>query len=303
MAEINKATLDVLFLALKKSFNDALKRAQPTYDQVATVIPSTTGANFYAWMEQFPQLRKWVGDKAVQRIERQDYTVPNEDYEATIVVKRNHIEDDQLGIYPSNAAGYGTTAANWPDKLIYDLINNGFKGKCFDGQPFFSESHPVAKEKFSNLLKAPLSIESQALAKAGFGKAREMMWSLRDSQGEPLSLNPNILLVGPALYDTAVALMTTDRLEDGKPNPYKNAAKVVMSQRIKSTTSWFLLDTTQALKPFIFQMRKKPVFVSQVTPDSDSVFMRAEYLFGVEARGAAAYAFWQMAVGSTGTGS
>uniref|UniRef100_UPI001AD88DF9 Mu-like prophage major head subunit gpT family protein n=1 Tax=Rahnella sp. ChDrAdgB13 TaxID=1850581 RepID=UPI001AD88DF9 len=123
MAEVNKATLDVLFLALRKSFNDALMRANPTWDQIATLIPSTTAANYYAWMEQFPQLRKWIGDKAVQRLERQDYVVPNDDYEATINVKRNHIEDDQLGIYPTSAAGYGTTAANWPDKLIYDLIN------------------------------------------------------------------------------------------------------------------------------------------------------------------------------------
>lgn len=303
MAEVNKATLDVLFLALRKSFNDALMRANPTWDQIATLIPSTTAANYYAWMEQFPQLRKWIGDKAVQRLARQDYVVPNDDYEATISVKRNHIEDDQLGIYPTSAAGYGTTAANWPDKLIYDLINDGFKNKCYDGKVFFSDAHPVAKKTFSNLLKAPLSIASLAEAQASFGKAREMMWSLRDSQDEPLSLNPNILLVGPALFDTATALVTTDRLEDGKPNPYKGAAKVVMSQRIKSATAWFLLDTTQALKPFIFQMRKKPVFISQVTPDSDSVFMRAEYLFGVEARGAAAYAFWQMAVGSTGTGA
>jgi len=302
MAEVNKATLDVLFLALKKSFNNAMMRASPTWDQIATLIPSTTAANYYAWMEQFPQLRKWVGDKMIQRLQRQDYIVPNDDYEATLSVKRNHIEDDQLGIYPVNADAYGTTAANWPDKLIYDLVNAGFKNKCFDGQPFFSAKHPVAKTTYSNLLTAPLSIASQAEAKAGFGKAREMMWSLRDSQDEPLSLNPNILLVGPALFDLATSLMTTDRLEDGKPNPYKGAAKVVMSQRITSSTAWFLLDTTQALKPFIFQMRKKPVFVSQVTPDSDGVFMRAEYLFGVEARGAAAYAFWQMAVGSTGTG-
>ncbi|KGT95305.1 head protein [Erwinia typographi] len=302
MAEITKANLDVLFLALKKSFSDALSRAQPNWGEVATLIPSTTAANYYAWMEQFPQLRKWVGDKMVQRLQRQDYVVPNDDYEATISVKRNHIEDDQLGIYPVSATAYGTAAANWPDKLIYDLVNNGFSAKCFDGQPFFSAKHPVAKKTFSNLLSAPLSIASLAEAQASFGKAREMMWSLQDSQGEPLSLNPNILLVGPALFELATSLVTTDRLEDGKPNPYKGAAKVVMSQRIKSATAWFLLDTTQALKPFIFQQRRKPTFVSQLTPDSDSVFMRAEYLFGAEARGAAAYAFWQMAVGSTGDG-
>ncbi|MDW2865859.1 Mu-like prophage major head subunit gpT family protein, partial [Acinetobacter baumannii] len=44
-------------------------------------------------------------------------------------------------------------------------------------------------------------------------------------------------------------------------------------------------------------------FVKQTDTSSDSVFMRKKFKFGSEARGAAGYGLWQMAVGSTGTGA
>ena len=112
-----------------------------------------------------------------------------------------------------------------------------------------------------------------------------------------------MLLVHPALQDVANTLMTTERLEDGKPNLYKGTAKVVVSARIKNPKSWFLLDTTKPVKPFIFQQRKAPVFVSQTDLNSDDVFMRAEFKFGVESRGNAGFAFWQLAFASTGEGN
>ena len=85
------------------------------------------------------------------------------------------------------------------------------------------------------------------------------MRSLKDEEGRPLDINPDVLLVPPALEDTAKALMTVDRLEDGKPNPYKGAAQAVVSGRLTTATAWFLLDTTRPVKPFLYQERKAPV--------------------------------------------
>jgi len=65
--------------------------------------------------------------------------------------------------------------------------------------------------------------------------------------------------------------------------------------------AWFLLDTSKPVKPFIYQERKKPVFVQQVDPQADDVFMRKKFKFGAEARAAGGYGFWQLAYGSDGT--
>jgi phage major head subunit gpT-like protein len=61
------------------------------------------------------------------------------------------------------------------------------------------------------------------------------------------------------------------------------------------------LDTTKPVKPFVYQQRKKPVFVQQTNMESPSVFMEGVFHFGAEARGAGGYGFWQTIFGSTGT--
>ena len=58
---------------------------------------------------------------------------------------------------------------------------------------------------------------------------------------------------------------------------------------------WYLLDTTQVIKPLIYQLRKEPEFVSMTKTDDESVFMRGEYRYGVDMRCNAGFGFWQMA--------
>lgn len=65
---------------------------------------------------------------------------------------------------------------------------------------------------------------------------------------------------------------------------------------------WFLADFSRPLKPFIFQKRRDYNFTAKEDgATSDHVFMRDEYLYGVDARVSAGFGFWQMAFGSTDT--
>jgi len=62
--------------------------------------------------------------------------------------------------------------------------------------------------------------------------------------------------------------------------------------------AWFVLDTSKALKPLIFQERKKPNLVAMTKIDDEAVFIRKEYRFGVDCRDAAGFGFWQLAFGN-----
>ncbi|CAH0339580.1 Mu-like prophage major head subunit gpT family protein [Rhizobium sp. CECT 9324] len=69
-----------------------------------------------------------------------------------------------------------------------------------------------------------------------------------------------------------------------------------------SGSLWMLADLSKPLKPWIFQKRRDYSFVSKDDPNtSDTVFLRDQYLYGVDARVAAGFGFWQMAFGSTDT--
>jgi phage major head subunit gpT-like protein len=299
---VNKSNLTNLFIALKTEFNNALDNAPTSWQEIAMRIPSTTGQNDYAWLSNFPKMRKWVGDKNIKNLEAFKYSIVNDDWEATVEVDRNHIEDDQIGIYAPQAQMAGYSAKQLPDEIVYDLVNNGFTSPCFDGQYFFDTDHDVAGASVSNKGTAALSAASQAAAIASYGAARTAMRKFKDAEGRPLNITPEVLLVPPALEHIALALINSDRLDDGKANPFKGTARVVVEARLTSDTAWFLLDTSKAVKPFIYQERKAPVFVEQTDPQADDVFSRKKFKYGAEARAAGGYGFWQTAWGSTGQG-
>ncbi len=63
-------------------------------------------------------------------------------------------------------------------------------------------------------------------------------------------------------------------------------------------TAWYLLAVSEVIKPIIFQSRKPATFVTKDRETDDNVFMNRQFLYGVDARYAVGYGFWQMAWGS-----
>lgn len=299
---INASAISAIFVNLKATFAKAFDAAPSVWEKVAMLVPSTGSQNDYSWIDNFPKMRQWVGEKAVKSLAAFNYTLVNKPFEATVGVKRDDIEDDNLGIYAPQAQMAGFSAKQWPDELIMDIVNGAFTNLCFDGQYFCDTDHSVAGASVSNKGTAALSVASQAAAIASYGAARTAMRKFKDDEGRPLNITPNVLLVPPALEHIALALINNDRLDDGKANPYKGTAEVVVDARLTSDTAWFLLDTTKPVKPFVFQRRKEPVFVSQTDMSATDVFLRGEYKFGAEARGNAGYGLWQLCYGSTGAG-
>lgn len=63
-------------------------------------------------------------------------------------------------------------------------------------------------------------------------------------------------------------------------------------------TPWFLLDTTRAIRPMIWQSRTGYEFQAKTQNYDDNVFLNDEYLYGVRARANAGFGLWQLAWGS-----
>ncbi|MAK91786.1 MAG: head protein [Oleibacter sp.] len=291
---VNKTTLNSIFTNTKATFNKAFTAADSKWQLIAMRVPSTTSVEDYAWLSNFPKMRKWIGEKFVKSLAAHKYSLKNDPYEATVAVHKHQIADDQIGFIGPQAEGAGESAKQWPDELVFDAVNKGTEVVCHDGQYFFDTDHPVAKTMVSNKFSLPLAIGTLAEAQASYGVVRTAMQNQKDEENRPLNVIPGVLLVSANLQDTANVLMTADKLEDGKPNPYKGTAVVVMSPWLDDD-AWYLLDTSKAVKPFVFQERERPQMISLTDLNSDSVFSTGEFQFSVEARGAGGYGFWQLA--------
>ncbi len=216
---VNKQTLTTLNVAFNAAFAEGFGQAMADHEPFTMTVPSMTAEAEYGWLGHISSLREWVGERVLDGLVSHGYTIRNRTFESTVRVRREDIEDDNLGIYRPLFMELGRAAAAHPCELVYGALKGGFDTKCYDGQFFFDTDHPVAGASVSN-----------------------------DGGGA------------------------------GDP--------------------WFLMDCSRMMKPIIHQRRQDYVLTSMDALDDEPVYMRREFLHGVDGRGNVGYGLWQLAYGS-----
>lgn len=145
--DINQKNLSALYTAVKTAFNTGQGTYTALWPKFATMVPSTTSAETYAWLGQFPKLREWIGDRQVKKLATHDYTLKNQKFESTIGIPAEAIDDDAYGVYMPLYQEMGYAAASHSDEMLFALMASGFTTKCYDGQYFFDADHPVKDPK------------------------------------------------------------------------------------------------------------------------------------------------------------
>lgn len=140
---VNRQNLQAAFTGFKTAFNQAFEGTNSDYQNIAMTVPSMTSQEVYPWLGQTTNFREWVGDRVYQALKQYDFTVKNKPYENTIAVNRDHLEDDQYGIYTPLFQQMGIDSRQHPDTLLWPLLKDGFNQLCYDGQNFFDTDHPV----------------------------------------------------------------------------------------------------------------------------------------------------------------
>jgi phage major head subunit gpT-like protein len=296
---VNAANLTALFKNFKTIFNEAVTAYKPMWQDGAMRIDSTTSVENYSWMEAFPKMREWIGDRFIKNLSTQAYDVANKNFEDTVAVPRTKIEDDQIGIFRPIVAAQGAAAAQLWDDLFFALMNNSFTGKSYDGIAFFATTHKSGSNKLSG--------GGSVLSATSWETALAQIKSTKDAQGNPMfSGNETLTLwVPPALEGVARKIINADFISvtggSTETNVWKGSANLKACPKLTSATAWFVTVNFNGLQPFVVQVRQEAEFDQLVDPStSDHVFKRNEYLYGTYARGNAAYGLHQLALGSVG---
>jgi phage major head subunit gpT-like protein len=143
---INSASLDALRVGFKTSFQSGLGQVESQFGRVATVINSTTKEQKYGWLGKIPNVREWIGPRAIQNLMSHDYAIKEKPFELTIGVDRDDIETDNLGIYAPLFSEMGMSSGAHKDMMVFAALKAGFSTNCYDGQFFFDTDHPVLDE-------------------------------------------------------------------------------------------------------------------------------------------------------------
>ncbi len=224
---ITAAVLSALRVGFNKSFYDGLALAPSNWQKVAVEIKSTTAVNMYGWMSSLPKMREWIGDRVLNVLKTNGYSLTNRKFEESIGVARTDIEDDNVGMYGMTFTELGRVSKEHIDESVFGLLATN--GDCFDGQPYFDTDHPI------------------------YGIVGEV--------------------------ETVLGTYSNCDIDPSTPDAPR----------------WYLLDTSRAIKPFIYQNRLDAKLTSMDSEQDEATFMRDEFRYGVRARRAFGYTLPQLA--------
>jgi len=268
---------------------------EPTLNALLMEFPSDGAGIEHNWSDGIPGLEEWTADRVMGKLGAQRVYVANKPYAAGIEVDRDDLEDDHLGLYYPRIRSLADQYWRHRFEALRDLLNAGATTECWDEKYFFDDDHPLADSSSTND-----NLSTAALSEVGVQAAITMARALKDSYGKLLNVNPTHLLYGDDLEWTAKDILMQERQATGETNIMRGT---LQGLRIPGMTaaSWAVADLSKPLKPFMFQNRRAPEFVEVTDPESEDVFNRKRFKYGVDYRGRTYLGFYQTIVWSAGS--
>ena len=150
-------------------------------------------------------------------------------YAKKFCLTRKMIINDDLGAFLKVPTAMGNRAARLVDQLFFKrLMSNP---TCVDGKPLFGRDH-----------KNLLSGANSALSADSLKKAIQIFIDQTDADGQPISVEPSILLVPTALKHLAIELTrgATLMMSGGAENTIRPAINVLADENLAIVSSPYL---------------------------------------------------------------
>lgn len=292
----------LLTAGLQTIFKAGYDSVATIFQEVTTEVPSTKASEDYGWLGSTPWLKEWKDERAPQALIENGFTLKNKDYEASIAVDRNAIDDDQTGMVKMRVQGMAMAAKKSYDQELVTVIEGN--GLCYDGQNFFDTDHSEG----SSGTQSNYQSSSYALASDKAKLVVTAMRGFKDDKGKLCGINPSHIMVPTGLEFTAKELFDPTYVSvttDPSKATLKGLLKVIVNPYLTNAgtvanSAWYVLDLTQPVKPFIFQNRKALEFVALDNPSDVDYFMRKTLYYGVDARFAFGFGDWRTAFKAQG---
>lgn len=201
-------------------------------------------------------------------------TIAPRKHEATLDVKREDIEDDNLGRIPAQVKMMVRNAARYYGGLAATALNLGFTAKLSDGKTVFHADR-------GNLVTG-------ALSETTFTKAYDALLGMKDDNGDPVGAVPKTLIVGVENRAVAEQILKAQNKANGESNTNYKAVELVVDARIPGKT-WALVG--DSILPITIAERVKigaPVAKNDL--NSDAAFEKDVFSWGLRGRFDAAFA-------------
>lgn len=302
---LNTAAKIATLRGLTAKFDIGAQAATPFYPELCYEQESLGADEKYGFLGAMPGMKEWLGERAFSRLRASDYELVNKEWETSVEIEKNHIDDDRLGMYGLVLENLGMEAACHPDELLLSLIAAAETTACFDGQYYFDTDHLWGDSGTQSNDLTYNATDHTAVTEdefnAAYHAARTAMLGFKNDQGKlfirptirPL---PNLLLLVPtALELVANKAINKALVSNGETNIVLDKPRIMTCAGLTSSVKFYLFNLSQPLKPFMFQKRR-PI-ARQMKGMDDREFRAVKFM--ADARYNMGYLAWWNAVLTT----
>ncbi len=281
------------------------------------VVDSDSADETYVDLGAVPQLRRWRGPRAAEQMRADEFTIVNDDFEATLRIARKGKRRDKTGKVQRRINDLVLSYNMHWWELVTDLIMDGEDSICFDGQFFFDTDHASDKSgtQSNDITSAAVDTAvptSAEVKKALYGSIQKMM-EQKDDQGRAAKRNvqsflcmipPSFIQPFEEALNAQVISQTTNVIvgqASGRTIQLVINADLASDSEAGSTkwTTKFLLLANDG-RAIIRQQEEGPL-ISAKAEGSEYEHDTGQHEYGVYTSRAAGYGDWKSGVLTTFT--
>lgn len=300
---VSTARLNALRVQVEAGWESAYESTDTWWSKVATRVSSNARANLYHWIPEQLEMREWVGPRIERALSQHDFEIPNKDFELTIAFDRNDVADDTLGTFMDlQVPQFAEAVRKHPDMQIRKLIQANPLG--FDGKALFAADHPTYAPALLSDGTAPAASYDNddsiaALDADTIDTGMNAGATIPGENGLSMGLLYDTLIVPPQRRKQALEaansaqIIKTVKNVAGTENVAAGVIQNVMAGAVdvlvipelaNQPNVVYLAKLRGRLKPFVYQVRSDPTFVSFTDPHDVEMFRQRKMVFGVDYR-------------------
>lgn len=249
-----------LVVAARTGFLTTASPAVPAYAPIAATLNMSAKSIDMVDLGGAPMPLRNRGRMQVQDFIEKKLTVTPLDWDITVFISHNAVQDDQTGELDRKVRSAGDNFQRHIAQQSFQALNDGDAttnfGACYDGKAFFANDHADKGAAYST---AQDNLDGNSLSLANFTTTFVKAQKTKDDQGNYTQYNYNLLVVPP---DLATLAHQITRVPGGSEtttnaNPYAGQIQYIIAPQLDST-AWVLVASSENTKPIIIAMREQP---------------------------------------------
>lgn len=249
-----------LVVAARTGFLTAMKKRDYPWQQIAMTLDMGAASIDLVDLGAAPMPKDSKTGVTIQDFIEKTKPITPTDWDITVWITQNAIDDDQTGNLERRVRGAGDNFQKHINKRVFEVLNAGDSttyGLAYDGQEFFDSDHV---DKGADYQTAQDNEDSSNLTLDAFNTTWVNAQGARDDQGEFTQYLYDLLVVNPS--NNVVAANITGNVQamdtaSREANPYSGQISYITSSYM-DTNAWVLVASKEPIKPLILAMKKQP---------------------------------------------